>query len=69
MNPITGGPPPVKFIVDHLKSYRRMIPDPRWWDRHGLDLPLGGDDKRQLMVLLFGMRVPYPVDAIYRWFE
>jgi len=117
-------PPPERFIVAHLAEHKRFVPDPRWWDTHGVDLPLGGDDKRQLMVrgvravvargwfleddndikgvmlgrlrirgqcfcahllwftsllynspgsphhvLRYGMRVPFPVETVYRWFE
>jgi len=48
--PPKTSPPPERFIVEHLAAHRRFIPDPRWWDRHGIDLPLGGYDKRHLMV-------------------
>jgi len=34
------------------------------WDTHGLHLPLGGNDKRKLMVLRYGMRVPFPVETV-----
>ena len=47
-----------------MLGFRRFLPDPRWWDTHGHELPLGGEGKRQLMVLRFGMRVPYPVEQV-----
>jgi hypothetical protein len=31
-----------------------------------VDLPLGGEGKRQLMVLRYGMRVPFPVETVFR---
>lgn len=34
------------------------------WDTHGIDIPLGGNDKRKLMVLRYGMRVPFPVETV-----
>ncbi len=64
-----GDPPAARFIVAHMAKYRRFIPDPRWWDVHGIDLALGGEGKSQLMVAQYGMRKPFPVDTVYRWFE
>eukprot|EP00614_Pseudopedinella_elastica_P024049 CAMPEP_0172621900 /NCGR_PEP_ID=MMETSP1068-20121228/116411_1 /TAXON_ID=35684 /ORGANISM="Pseudopedinella elastica, Strain CCMP716" /LENGTH=537 /DNA_ID=CAMNT_0013429871 /DNA_START=98 /DNA_END=1708 /DNA_ORIENTATION=- len=66
---VPANPPPERFVVQHMLGFRRFLPDPRWWDTHGHELPLGGEGKRQLMVLRFGMRVPYPVEQVYRWFE
>lgn len=61
-------PGPLRDGVSHNISrfcqFHARVLNEQWWDVHGIDLPLGGDDKRRLMVSRYGMRVPFPVDTV-----